>query len=231
LRQTRLRVEHALFACGARMRTVRAVRRWDPGLPRLVEQLAEHVSTWDALFAHLAAEHLLGGGVVGDRILGALTDSLDVAAERRGGPCERCGATAVERTLVSLDGARRRTLRECPLCGPLACHPVDGPAIALSVPGPLCRGQDAILPLVCTGFGANGEDGWRLLEARDKTRSEASARCQESTVLTDGITPVAIPVKADAGLDQHSIRVVFVGGMEVLYARRVFVLTPDPTVH
>jgi hypothetical protein len=231
LRQTRLRVEHAASACGARMRAARAARRWDPGLPRLVEQLAEHVSTWDALFAHLAAEHLVGGGVVGDRILGALTDSLDVEAERRGGPCERCGAAVMERTLAPLDGARRHTLRECPLCGPLAFHPADGPSIALGVPGPVCRGRDAILPLACAGFGADGEDGWMLLEARDKTRSEASARRQESAVLADGVTPVPVPIKADAGFDQHSIRVVFVGGMEVLYARRVFVLTPDPAVH
>lgn len=231
LRQTRLRVEHALAVCGARLRAARAVRRWDPGLRQPMEQLAEQVSTWDTLFAHLAAEHLMGGGVVGDRILGALTDSMDVVDERRGGPCERCGVAVLERALRSLDGARRRMLRECPLCGPLACHPAEGPSIALGVPGPLCRGADAVLPLACAGFGEEGEDGWLLLEARDKTRSAASARRQESAVLADGVTPVPVPVTADAGFDQHSIRVVFVGGMEVLYARRVFVLTPDPAVH
>ncbi|HST60410.1 MAG TPA: hypothetical protein VLK84_17050, partial [Longimicrobium sp.] len=230
LRQARLRVEGALFAAGARVRQVRAACRWDPGLAAALEPVADHVAAWDALFAHLAAEHLMGGGVVGDRILGALTDSMAVAAERRGEPCGRCGVPVVEHALVSLDGHRRRMLQECPLCGPLACHPADGPSIHLGVPGPLCRGADAILPLACAGFGADGQDGWMLLEARDKTRS-ASVRREESAELADGIVPVPVPIAADAGHDQHSIRVVFVGGMEVLYARRVFVLTPDPSFH
>jgi len=38
---------------------------------------------------------------------------------------------------------------------------------------------------------------------------------------------MSFSIPADAGLDQHSMRAVWIGGLEVAFARRVFTLTPD----
>lgn len=233
LRQMRLRVEHVLAACAVEVRRARERRRWSPALPPRMEQLAQMTAAWDSTFAELAARHLMGGGVVGDRVLGALTGSLQVTEECTSTPCERCGVRTSETRLRSLDGARSHVLRDCPLCGPLAFHAEGGPAITLGVPGPLRRDATAVLALTRRGF-EEGPDpaGWILFEGRDKTRGEPILRHHREVAAGDAFPEtVEVPLPTDAGWDQHSVRAVWIGEMEVLYARRVFVLTPDPAVH
>lgn len=229
LRKLHLELERQLAAGRRGLDEAAASRLWDPAIDRAREQIGRGVAAWDATFAALTESHLLSGGVVGDRIYEALHRGYRERSSRWGERCIRCG---VRTETISLEHLRRlpaRTVVECPICGPLASYREGGPLLFLGLPEELRRGRPARLDAALTpGSGTRGpQDGFLVVEIRDKTKPRPFLRTALEQPLVDGRIELAFPLPADSGFDQHSMRAVWIGGLEIAFARRVFVLTPD----
>ncbi|HVR07119.1 MAG TPA: hypothetical protein VMW75_03665 [Thermoanaerobaculia bacterium] len=225
----RHQIDGCLGECLAEAAHLRQTRLWRPVVTALDGQLGQALRAWDRTFAALTESHLLSGGVVGDRIYDALHWGYREASSVRAERCLRCQVRLEKITLKHLRGAVSRTVFECPLCGPLVSHRNGGPLLLLGLPAELQRGRPAKLAAVLTSPGGCDApaEGFLVIEIRDKTKPQPVVRTAFAQPLVEGRIEMSFSIPADAGLDQHSMRAVWIGGLEVAFARRVFTLTPD----
>ncbi len=231
LREQRLAIERLTVQGYELCSQIRGSGIWSASLGSIYSQLRECVLIWDAAMALLVKDYLLKGGVVGDRIFNVLHSSHREGSCGRGPLCEKCGAPTLEIEMVPFVAGPERLIRECPLCGPLCERMVGGDLLELHLPQSLAPGEETIMNLTLRRPpGDQPREGYILFEIRDKTRPSNFFSMDKATAFENGSLEIRFKTPSDAGFDQFSARAIWVSELEVVYARRVAVLTNDPRV-
>jgi hypothetical protein len=231
LRDWRLHLEFWLLVGWQRANAIRASGRWDADLLQAQQELKTAITEWDATFARLVYDRLLASAVGGDPIFDLLSPPARGVSWRWEGECSRCTIPTLALEFTPFNCAARLVV-DCPLCGPLVNRRVGGPGIVLGLPGATRRGAPAAIEATADVPGqAEARDGFLVTEVRDKTKPSPFHLSLTRHRLASGRFTIPFELPADSGYYRYSIRLIWVGGLDVVYARRAFVLMPDPDFH
>ena len=175
-------------------------------------------------FALMMHDYLLGGGApVGDSVI-ELSSRTHVLVNRLDGTrCGRCGTTTTNNIFRCLVTGTRSRLEDCTLCGPLSAASGGDVELDMKADGSVSLDQAFNVQVELTG---SDEPGFLVIEFRDKSRPGAKLQAIEAWPAGSRSKLLSLSL-AGSGCDQHSLRAVWVGGLEWVYARRVVSVIPS----
>ncbi len=205
--------------CFEALAHVQAARRdgFDRRERRLTEELASLVaSELQSRLADVAERGTVSGSV--DRLF-ASPGSL--IARREQEACQRCGLPTVVRHFEDPGGLLPDGLRaDCPVCGPMGGWFVGGPRLVLSAPRECVPGRSIeVAVTTIPPFPADlpGE-GILCVALKDKGNGRVSYT-HRGRLAPGAEVMLTIPIAEDVTLDLHTLRVIWVVGLSLTYAR------------
>ena len=224
LRVSATRIQYAVAALAQAISNIHKLSVWDRSIYHLNDGLREAIYAWDAGFASIIHEHLLSGGEpVGDSVLELLTRTHVLEKQLQGSACRRCGTAITKNMFRCLVTGTHSWLKDCTLCGPLSSSPSIDLKLDIEVNGTVRLDETLSAQVNLTG---SKEPGLLAIELRDKSHPGAKLR-RIDTWPADTTSQVLSLSLEGSGCDQHSIRVVWVGGLEWAYSRRVVSVIPS----
>jgi hypothetical protein len=223
LRILTVRIQYAAAALGQAVSKVHELSVWNHSVYQLENNLRDAVSAWDASFALIIHEHLLsGGGPVGDSLIELLIGTHVFERQVQGSRCRRCHTTTTNNIYRCLVTGAKSRLEDCTLCGPLSATPGVSVKLDMEADGRVGLDKDFSARVNLTG---SKEPGFLVVEFRDKSHPGAKLRTIDEWLAGQTSRVLSLSL-AGSGCDQHSIRAVWIGGLEWVYARRVISVVP-----
>lgn len=183
------------------------------------------VAAWEELLAALVHDHLAFADH--DRLW---SDGLAARATRTRDPCPRCGSGLWRKghylPLADADAAAvfAGESRSCPVCGPVS-YRTAGFRAALAAELPRVARQRAELTLNVALAEADARPGRLILGLRDKSRGKQVWIARHA--MTRPRLEIKLPVPPDMGLDLHTLRIVFLSGLEMTAVRLRVAVLPE----
>jgi hypothetical protein len=224
LRVLTARIQYAATALAQAITKIYELSIWDQSVYQLENNLRHAISAWDASFALIIHEHLLSGGEpVGDSLIELLMRTHIFEQRVQGSRCRRCHTTTAKNIYQCLITGTQSWLEDCMLCGPLSASPGVSVQLDMEVNGRVSLDQDFSVRVKLTG---SNEPGFLVIEFRDKSHPGAKLRTIDAWPAGQTSQILSLSL-AGSGCDQHSIRAVWIGGLEWIYARRVVSIIPS----
>jgi hypothetical protein len=224
LASARRRVDVAVFDGLREAELRRQDGIWDALPEDLAASARRACEGWDAAFADLVEEHL------GDTAVFDLVHHFHRCAQRRSSaPCARCGSRTERSSYVTgALGLPPRVGVECPVCGPLREHAKRGPSLVVAPIPPTAPGESRRLEVaVRSAPGAEDVVGTLIFELADKARGTTLYKRRHDRVLSPSSLELVVPVPQDAGFDLHTMRLTWIGLLDVAFCRARLAAVPS----